>query len=536
MFQRWAPLLWLGVACTDASLTDAVVTGTTGSPTGSTTGSDTATAVPLAMRIDMTQVLAHLDALQAIADAQGGHRGALSAGHRRSADYVASELARYGYAARREGFTISQYQADSSAFSALTPEKTTYAGGVDYAVSPYSGNGSATGAVVAVDAVLPPGAKANTSTAGCEASDFATFPFGAIALLQRGTCLFTTKYQNAVAAGASAVVFFNEGQAGRTGIIAPQVGTKALGAVPSIGVTFAIGEVLAAAGGTATITVQGSLQTGSDDNVFAETGGDANRVVMVGAHLDSVAAGPGINDNGSGAAFVLELARLLAEHPDPDRQIRLAFWGAEEIGLVGSAAWLTDPSTGGFDKGKIATLTAYLNFDMMASPNGARFVYDGDGSDTKGGFPPTAANAAVEAVFQDWFALQGEATATVPILLPSDSFWFTQGGVPTGGVFSGASAVKTKAQAATFGGTAGQPLDACYHLTCDERDNVDEVLFESLARAGAHVVETLAFDPAMPGPPPRAAASRELAPRALPAGSCHDHDPEKVTTALSHIR
>ena len=520
-------------ACFGAPAPTPTIDATTEPSTSSTADTSTAPA-PLSTALQLDRMLAHLDRFQAIADDHGGHRSILSPGYLASADYVAEELADYGYDVRREAVPIALYVNDEAAFAQTSPDAVTYETGVEYVVSQFSGNGDIAADLVAIDPLLPPGPTPNSSTAGCEATDFDGFPSGAVALIQRGTCTFAAKYQNAVSAGASAVVFFNEGQKGRTAPFVTQVGPGTLAAIPAVAIGYDLGETLATAPTPAvTLTVEGRTRTGTDENVIAETAGDPNQVVLVGAHLDSVPQGPGINDNGSGAAFVLELARLFAERgSDPQQQVRFAFWGAEESGLVGSGAWLTDPATGGVDKAKVASLSAYLNFDMMASPNGVRFVIDGDGSDVPDIRYP-AGSDAIEQRFLDWFAAEGLPTAPSSAVTRFDTYWFAITGVPVGGVFSGAEALKTEAQAATFGGTAGLAYDACYHQACDTRDNVDPVLYEQLARAAAHVSEQLA-DPgpdAAPGRRSAAGAERgDLAPRMPPAatGTCHHRVPTLI--------
>ena len=130
---------------------------------------------------------------------------------------------------------------------------------------------------------------------------------------------------------------------------------------------------------------------------------------MLGAHLDSVAAGPGINDNGSGTAALLEIAEQLAKkRVRLTNQVAFAFWGAEENGLVGSTYFVEHLSPA-----QKARVMANLNFDMLASPNFVRFVRDGDLSDTadpgEGVFAPAArpGSAAIEAVFARYFARSG---------------------------------------------------------------------------------------------------------------------------------
>ena len=186
--------------------------------------------------------------------------------------------------------------------------------------------------------------------------------------------------------------------------------------------------------------------------------GDPNNVVMAGAHLDSVLRGPGINDNGSGSAAILETAIQMAK-VKPRNKLRFAWWGAEEAGLVGSTAYVAGLSAE--EKAKIAL---YLNFDMVGSPNHVFFIYDGDDSDGVGAGPGPGGSAEIEKVFEGFFAARGVPFKGTDFSGRSDYGPFIADGIPAGGLFTGAEGVKTADEAALWGGTAGQPYDPCYHL------------------------------------------------------------------------
>ena len=213
-------------------------------------------------------------------------------------------------------------------------------------------------------------------------SDFAGFPAGNIALIQRGTCFFRDKVDNAAAAGASAVIVFNQGNVvpddDRFGLFFGTLDPP-VAAIPAVSTTFAIGEALAnTAGLQMRVAVDATIKTTTTFNVLADTpGGRADRTVVVGAHLDSVPEGPGINDNGSGSAAILETALQMAELGiAPTNRVRFAFWGGEEDGLIGSDYYVVAAQR----PGQLKEHAVNLNFDMVGSPNFVRFVYDGDGS------------------------------------------------------------------------------------------------------------------------------------------------------------
>jgi Zn-dependent M28 family amino/carboxypeptidase len=209
-------------------------------------------------------------------------------------------------------------------------------------------------------------------------------------------------------------------------------------------------------------------------------------VVVVGAHLDSVIAGPGINDNGSGTSTILEIAEEMAELGIRNRQkVRFAFWGAEELNLFGSQFYVDSLS----DE-ELQTIVANLNFDMLGSPNYVRFVYDGDGS--AGGPDGPPGSAQIETLFNDYFADQGLPVEPTPFDGRSDYGPFIAIGIPAGGLFSGAEGIKTPAQVAVYGGVAGEQYDPCYHEACDDITNLSTKALLELGDAAAHSVMTLA--------------------------------------------
>lgn len=410
----------------------------------------------------------HQAAFQAHADANGGNRVAGSAGYEASANYVVGRMTTAGYNVSSNYFTFV-FNADSTppVLQRVTAPAKTYVDSVDFASMTFSPNGDHTASVTAVDLVLPVG-PANSSTSGCQTADFAGFPAGSIALIQRGTCTFGAKAQNAAAAGAVAVIIFNEGQAGRTAIINGTLGGPVAHTAPVVGTTFAVGDELrngvlnGPTGITARVRVDRVNETRTTRNIIAETpGGDPDRVVVVGAHLDSVTRGPGINDNGSGSGGLLEIAEVYAAQGRvPRNKIRFMWFGAEEFGLLGSRAYVA-----GLSPDELARIELMLNFDMIGSPNYVRFVYDGDGSATSPAGPP--GSAFVEDVFIDYFNSQNLASEPTQFSGRSDYGPFIAAGIPAGGLFTGAEGAKTAAQAAIYGGLAGVQYDPCYHLACD---------------------------------------------------------------------
>ena len=277
-------------------------------------------------------------------------------------------------------------------------------------------NKDVTAALTAVDLKVPSPGGVYGSTSGCEAADFAGFPAGNIALVQRGTCDFVVKIANAIAAGASAIVIMNEGDTpARSGLAGFNPATT--GNIPVLAATTAVGNELrngvlnGATGRTIRVKVDLiTIQNLPTRNVVAQTPGRSDNVIVVGAHLDSVDDGPE----------------------------------------------------------QKADIAGMLNFDLLASPNFVRFVYDGDLSSFPGpvgGVP--AASAAIEKIFNDYFAAQGLPTAPTAFDGRSDYRAFIQNGIPAGGLFTGAEVRKSPEQAAIYGGAAGEQFDPCYHAFCD---------------------------------------------------------------------
>ena len=209
---------------------------------------------------------------------------------------------------------------------------------------------------------------------------------------------------------------------------------------------------------------------------------------MVGAHLDSVAEGPGINDNGSGSATILEIAETLAEQKvKPRRQLKFAFWGAEEFGLLGSEYYVAN-----LPLEELGNTYANLNFDMVGSPNYVRFVYDGDLSDTESDVSPPPGSPQIEDLFNNYFGSQGLQTDPTAFDGRSDYGPFIAAGVPAGGLFTGAEGIKTAEQAAVYGGTAGVAYDPCYHQACDTMGNLSTKALSEMSDAAAHATLTFA--------------------------------------------
>ncbi|MFI6814627.1 M28 family metallopeptidase [Nonomuraea sp. NPDC050328] len=420
-----------------------------------------ALATPGTVEVSVDEVMSHLQAFQAIADAHGGNRAAGESGYDASADYVAARLRAAGYEVELQPFVFPFYRELSAAKLSgkkAFPKVSTLV---------FSGSGRASG-------------RPRRAGDGCLPRSFAEFRAGQVAVVQRGACPFQVKAVNARRAGASALVIVNQGGPFGGSLETPQ-------SIPVVGVSAAVGKQVAAQRRVRVVTRTASEQRVTY-NVIAQTkAGNANKVVMVGAHLDSVPDGPGINDNASGSAAILELAEQVAK-AKPDRAIRFAWWGAEEEGLLGSIHYVMQ-----LDDAARKKIKAYLNLDMIGSPNPTFGIYDGDDSDKEGAGPGPKGSARIERAFERWFTAKGLPYQGTDFSGRSDYGPFIQVGIPAGGLFTGADSDKTAAEAKVFGGEAGKPLDKCYHLPCDSLANVNRTALRTSAEAVAAVLAKLAW-------------------------------------------
>jgi Zn-dependent M28 family amino/carboxypeptidase len=377
--------------------------------------------------VKLNKIVRHLQAFQQIADANGGTRASGTPGHEASVAYVADKL-------RDKGFLVTIQDFPFDFFQELAPPKLEQ---------------------------VSPTAKA---------------------------------YQ---AAGASAAVIFNRG-GGDNGAINGTLGSPGV-TIPTVGTSFAVGQELFSTSNSVVAHVLTSTisETRTTSNVIAETpGGNPDKVVIAGAHLDSVTAGPGIVDNGSGSAALLEIALNLNSSVNMFKtggngltnKIRFAWWGAEELNLIGSRFYVSQLTPA--ERSKI---TININFDMLASSNGVYFVQDGDGAHTGGPVQP-GRSAELEHVLTSYFDSQGLPWVPRPYDGRSDYQSFVEAGIGAGGLTSGSDQVKTAEQAALFGGSAGVIMHPAYHTAADRLDTVNMKFLDDLSDAGAHAILWFAMD------------------------------------------
>ncbi|KAG5288628.1 aminopeptidase [Histoplasma capsulatum G186AR] len=323
---------------------------------------------------------------------------------------------------------------------------------------------------------------------GCVAEDFPPEVNGKIALILRGDCTFGLKSALAGSAKAVGALIYNN-------IPGPLSGT--LGSPsdpngpypPTVGVSKEIGDGLAARAGSETLTgellAHSEFQNRTTFNVIATSkDGDKNNIIAIGGHTDSVEAGPGINDDGSGIIGNLIIAKALARFKVPNA-VRFLFWTAEEYGLLGSQFYVDNLTPQERDK-----IRLYLNFDMTASPNYANMIYDGDGSTFNVTGP--AGSAEIEKLFQKYYEDRKQPHIPTEFDGRSDYDAFISVGIPSGGIFTGAEGIKTEEQAKMFGGTAGIAYDANYHGKGDNVTNINKDAWLLNTKGAAYVLATYA--------------------------------------------
>ncbi|MCZ4293328.1 M28 family metallopeptidase [Vibrio sinaloensis] len=501
-------------------------------------------------KIDRDDVVEHLVELEGRAsktsDGSSVTRAAGTQGYAESLDYIVDTMKEHNY-------QVSIQEFDFRAWEELAGTQLSVNGArligvreagegvdADFAVMSYSGKSN--GTLTAQAAFVTPDFRFDSpdydDTDGCESSDFVGRDVAdKIAIIQRGGCSFSTKVVNAQNAGAKGVIVFNQGNGeGRTSVVNGTLGNDSTATIPAFGARYELGKQWYDLSKTTDVPVSLQLNVQDDvvltQNIIAETkGGDENQVVMLGAHLDSVPEGPGINDNGSGTAGLLEYAVTLANLNAPVKnKVRFAWWAAEEAGLVGSEYYTNDlfaplreqaereiRAELGLDD--VSPLTPeqvdlvdaryyelnkvklYLNFDMIGSPNYIFGVMDGDLSDTKdspdnaytGDFKPPYGTSDIESTFNRFFSSKSHATVPQALSKRSDYAGFADWGVAFGGLFTGAENVKSAEEVEQFGGEIDVAYDKCYHQACDDLNNISQTALYVNTQSLAYVTTYYAF-------------------------------------------
>jgi aminopeptidase Y len=389
---------------------------------------------------DHQRIGAFLASLQEVADANDGIRTAGTPGYDASVELAAAALRELGFAVETPSVGFTGFRELPG--SRLDVGDASFVGPDEIHALIYSPGGDVRGPVALL------------AGSGCDPAHFDGIEPGSVVLTVEGGCFRRDQAINAAAAGAVALLVGYPGR-GPGEIFRPTLLDPGGIEIPVVSVTDAAIRALEAADGEEVhLAVETAMDESTFQNVVAQLGTGPS-VVMIGAHLDSVLEGPGINDNGSGVAAVLEVARGMAEAGVPDGwALRVGLWGAEEFGTIGSRAYASTLDDG---------VAAYLNLDMTGSVNGANLVYDEEAA--------VPGSERITAAYEAWFDGRGEPSARADLGGSSDHYGFIQAGIPTGGLFAGAS--ESGGAAAPSSGGTGEAPDPCYHLACDDVDNVD---------------------------------------------------------------
>lgn len=436
-------------------------------------------ATGLRQRVTAEAMMDHLAELQDIATDHGGTRAVGTPGYDASVDYVVNVL-------RGKGFDVQTPEFQTKVFKHGDPVLTVGGTAIASGVLQYSGGTPEEG--VRGPLIAAPA----DETPGCAPADYEGLAVqGAVVLVDRGSCPFSEKQAIVAKLGAAALVVANTDDEVNIG---GTLGENADAKIPVLSVSKTDGATLRAAPGPTTITLDATTTVLSARNVIAQTKtGSPQNVVMVGGHLDSVPEGPGINDNGSGVAAVLETAVQLGTEPPVRNAVRFGFWGAEEVGIVGSKKYVAS-----LNPDQLKDIALYLNFDMLGSPNPGYFTYDGDQST---GLDPDEnppripeGSAGIERTLVDYLKAAGKTAEDTSFDGRSDYDGFTMAGIPAGGLFSGAEEEKSPQQAGLWGGTPNKPFDPNYHKDTDTLDRVDRTALDINGGGVAWAVGVYATD------------------------------------------
>ena len=452
----------------------------------------------VAGKVTADGMYSHLRKLQEIADSNKDTRAEGTPGYDASVDYVAQTL-------RDKGFDVQTPEFER--FDRAEGGRPTLSvGGRDYHVDQASLLvTTAQGGVRAL--TLRP-----QKTSGCSAAEYGSVSVkGAIAVVDDTGCSVVNKQNAAVAKGAVALLVVSApGTSGSpAGLFTP--GYYQQLTVPVGVIDNDANAALRRTNAPVRLVLDSKPVMVKSRSVVAQTKtGDTKNIVLAGAHLDSVRSGPGINDNGSGVAALLETAAALGSSPQIANAVRFAFWGSEETALEGSTSYVR-----GLDRDQLDDIALYLNFDMLGSPNPGYFTYDGDQSGQPNPEIPLRAvppgSEAIERTLAGYLNLSGIRPADMPLAKITDYSPFLAAGVPIGGLTTGSSQRKTEVQARLWGGQAGIAFDPNYHTPRDTIDNIDREALSVMGPAVAFGVATYAQSvEGVNGVPPRDQRHRNM--------------------------
>ncbi|GHD26401.1 lipoprotein aminopeptidase LpqL [Nocardiopsis kunsanensis] len=414
-----------------------------------------ASHLPKSEDFDVQSVMGHIDRLQQIADDNGGHRAAGSAGHRESAEYFEEELREAGLEVSNEKFEFL-YSKPSHASLSLDEEELDM---IPATFGPSTDGDLRANPYVLVDE-------------GCEDKHYESVTRGSILVLEEPkNCTVQEQHEAASESGAGALLVASSSE------VPPYIWLDGAGSrdIPVAGISQQTSEAIQSSSEPLSMSLTMETERRSSTNLIAEKPGRSEEAIEVGAHLDSVPQSPGINDNAVSAAVLLEHAISKAEQ-STDKAQRYMFWSGEEFAFAGSRSYLRS----GTD---IEGIAAYVNFEMVAAPNSGYFYIQNDGS----GSSQLIDEAIVDGYAQ--IGIQAERDANEEPR--SDDASYQDAGIPTGGFWGGSFETKTEEQAELWGGSSGEPFDECYHQVCDTADRIDEEKVSNTMHVVDYVLGTL---------------------------------------------
>ncbi|KAJ1951995.1 hypothetical protein IWQ62_006321, partial [Dispira parvispora] len=457
--------------------------------------------------LDQDRIRRHLKAFEGIAHAHGNSR-AVNLGHRESGDYIFNVLQRTNACDTLETQWFSSpvwTELRPPHLTLISPYEITFQHKVDFQSMRFGGN---TTQLLNVPVIAVP-------SGGCRQQEYSTEVQGAVVLLQEDKgCSFWDAAYAAENRGAAGVLFYNRPT--RKQLLRSRVrldewkAGDPLITIPVLTASYSVGQLLTGAPNVRiNLDIAARTTVESTFNVLCEwKGDDPDDTVVAGAHLDSVAAGPGINDNGSGSATLLEILLTLRQQGfQPSRRLLFAWWGAEEDGLMGSKHFVRtlkaaseDSLVDNVPESPVRSswpirapitwdqIALYLNFDMLASPNYVSLVFRAADA------PPDVVVEAtyIQRAFEEFFQSRGYTYELTDMITGSDFVPFMKNGVPTGGLATGAGKIKTVEQRRLHGGLANAAFDTCYHNACDTVENINWEALYRMSEAAAHVIIALA--------------------------------------------
>ncbi|CAF1004987.1 unnamed protein product [Rotaria magnacalcarata] len=468
--------------------------------------------VRYASSIQINDVMKHLDELQAIATASSGNRAVETIGFNRTLDYITNFLSvNTKFKIKRTFFNLRNFQLlrNPTLSSTVNGVVKTHIYSTNPAIGEFNHPLYTTSANISSDILITA-----IPNLGCSDDDWLAArpaPAGLVAIVKRGGCAFQSKGTLASKYNVAALLLYNDGTT-PSNMRPTKINLGQNNRVPALFLSYDLGKSLVTAANdpsqvaTVRLTIVTDNELNPVGNICADTTtGDPTQTIVIGSHSDSVPAGPGINDNGSGSAANLALAAALSSllqtsnYPAYKYRIRFCWWGAEELGLLGADYHVSEAIKSSVVGERIADYLVNINLDMLGSPNFIFGIYDGKTASSTTPATAKPGSNKMTALFQDWFNRNQLPWDYTNFDGRSDYGPFLAAGIAAGGLFSGADAMKTTEQVNRYAAMLGRNLsgmasirqDICYHQSCDKTTNINKFALEKMVKATAYAIESL---------------------------------------------